>query len=1551
MGRRRRTAASAVLAIALSGLATVGVSAVAGTLSGSPATVAPAGAAGPLLTAADGIEPVLGLPASNVVVIGASPQENQGEVWAYGVLGAAPASGQGGSFSEQFTLLQHTDALGWQVMPLPSRSDGEPLSPHDPSVKLPSDMGPLAGRTTTAGGVVLLTDGGIVTRDPGAQPQLVPDPTAPAVESSAGALPTSSLLGSGESLPPHSAPEGANTPFAAVEEPDGHNTGVLIAPYDDGVGTVPSNSEPGILHYDGEAWTREQIAVAASQRAGFTPEALACGASSASPAGSSPENCWLLAAYEAESGAGLNRLGLYRRTVSSVAPGYAWTPQLAPGWLGEGTPPANLSGPLKISALSQGAQMLTATAQGVWVDLRAQLGAGAPVDVSQLLIASPATREAPLGPASVAGSWCFPTGTICPEAARSLGAPLPAQYQSFAWPGSSSTDPGERIISGLPHGVMLEFSAGRFSYALGAGGDVEGAGGAAFVSSGEATFEGWTGNLQGASEDRQGQAQVIHLTPQPQGDQLQASPVPFRYPLLAVAQMPGSTPADPGAQALAVGLRGQVGRFIPGQGWRSESLYDSSGEVQTPTLRGVAWPEPGRAYAVGDNGAMWLWRADTGLWEPDPAKPLNFIGNLTAVAFSAANPALGYAVGKNGALLRFGKSWTQETSLPPDLAQANFTSVAFAGEEALATYRAVAPDPRRNNQQVEVGGVAINDGSGWQVDPSAAALLSQLPDVDDTVLSKVAGLPDGGVAAAGPGLVIERDTPAASWRFSPQPLPEAQNVSALAAYRDSSGLVRAVVSLDLDSFLNPNIGNGNLLTGPWSGDVPPPSGPGQPPPFPPADPIPDTGYLLKETASGWSDLEHAALPASNTDDMPARPDPLLAVLVDPSGGSGLAVGGQTYDSNGTNNGSILTGRDVSLQTATAVRFGAGLSSEPNAQAPISTASGAATFAVGGDAACSAPCAEQAAGSLGPDVSLTHALQSANQIAVTSPGGLRGFLYTGGRLPASDATLEPNAFERELTRFATLLGSGGTLPVHVAASPGEQAPGGAGIGPFLTALGQFAPGSGGAYYSFVSTGSSGGPVMVIVLDYSTGALGAVQQQWLEGQLTLAREAREPAIVMGDASLGFTLPDSSATAPLEAQDAAAVSAILVRGGASAYLFDYPEANVHAQVVYNGLAIPAFGTGTLGYVVPPTSLEGDSLGSSGYLLVEVQSAARNPATNVTPVTARVEPNIGQLALGANDGVLLRRSQVALFEGLARRPSQGVSVSVLASGEIVPLGAAPYEPIPFNCLGSNCADALPTEYVFTSSNPDVGDFVAHDPTSINPRQVRLGANQLPVPDASSGIFCAYNAGTTIVSITAGGLTYSEPVTVQSGSVEYPCGTVPLKNPPRAEASAQTSFAAPELPPANSPPPVGPRIQSVVPPPLPITPKHPKPHPLTPRVLAVVPFVPLLAPVAGARGAIVPPPAPPVARPIPPSGTSQVTQAVPEEKREEESATELASSSFLAYDSNDRSGPGAWPLMLVVLAAAAGIGVRRGRSSNGPKLALAHVRSYPRAHRSRGGR
>jgi hypothetical protein len=365
-------------------------------------------------------------------------------------------------------------------------------------------------------------------------------------------------------------------------------------------------------------------------------------------------------------------------------------------------------------------------------------------------------------------------------------------------------------------------------------------------------------------------------------------------------------------------------------------------------------------------------------------------------------------------------------------------------------------------------------------------------------------------------------------------------------------------------------------------------------------------------------------------------------------------------------------------------------------------------------------------------------------------------------------------------------------------------------------------------------------------------------------------------------------------------------------------------------------------------------------------VDVAQRNPSTNRAPVSATLVPNIAQLGLDASDGTLLRRSQVALFEGLARIPQAGFELSG-GGTEVAP---EPYVPIPEICKGADCAQFIAPSYGFISSHPDFGGFVVPNPSIANPRAVLLGPGDKPIPDeprnskgeptangrfeenakgepinekgevvprAQSGLFCAYNAGTTTVSISAGGLEYSEPVTVQAGSVEQPCGTVPLKNPPPASSGVKvpatpvapsSTPAATSTPASFAPPPP--------PPPAPVPPlvKH------APPVVRHIPALPVFfaphAPLAGVGAALLT--APPLApRPIPPSGTSPVfqTAVAPEEEAEEEEATEGVHN-MAAYRPEDPNLPPVAPLALIMVAAAAGVSVRR--ASRGSRTRRAHA-------------
>jgi hypothetical protein len=1338
-------------------------------------------------------QPQLGLPASSVNMIGAAPLEAPGAVWATGVIGSVPAQAAQ-QVSKATVLLRHdARATAWQIVPATDEHGGALAFSGTPGV-------------TAAGGIVLLSSETdehgtrhqtLVTRDPGRSFALAGPPSA------------SGVLAAGETLYP--APGSPTTPvFTAID--DGGHTGALVVP------AAPATV--ALVHYDGEQWAREQIC---TQYTGGICSDSATGLKVLAIAASSPQNAWMLASSDAEA------LMLFKRTPAASGPP-VWVRNQPASWA---PAPAD-----KVFARKDG-QMLTVTSQGVWVDaaLNTPAAPNETADISLLLDAT--------APSTIRGTWCYPQ-TAC--GGGSLGAPLPPNYRSFAWPGAGG-DEGTRIVAGLENGALLRFSgSGDFGYLVGGGGNASID--AAFVS----PDEGWISAAAGAGANS---AQVEHVTTNPAPSALQPWPLPFRRPLMAIATQPGTTPGDSGAQAVAVGDQGQIARYLPGEGWTREFLYKASGAVATPRLRGVAWPESGRAYAVGDEGAMWVWRSDTGLWEPDPAEPLNFHANLTAIAFSPLNPALGYAVGKQGALLAYDKTWKQQ-ALPEGLGQVNFISIAFAGGEALATYRTL--DPAGG----EAGGLIVNDGSGWRVDAGAQALLAGLGDPHASVLSRVAGLPDGGAVAAGPGVVIERDSASAPWRFSNQPLPDAQNIAALAAIRSGSE-VQALVSVDLAGISNPN-DTTNFI---FNIDSPASPGFGQPGLVIAPDPLPVSGHLLRETVEGWQDVEGQAYPSvpsiTNTD-LPNWPDAVLALDVDPSGARGWAVGGQT---GGIVEQSHIGGAQFTSQSAAALRLGSDIALPQSEGAPIPTPAGQVSFALGGNAQCAGPCADLTNEGVGPDAWLSAALARAAGIS-----GLRAFLYSGARVAGGAAHAlgsVPGGFARELNAYRGDLQAAGSLPVYVAPSPSDVDAGG-GLASFTAALGGDAPAgsapagtpappAGSGAYAFESAGN-GGAVRVIVLDFSAGTLGAGELGWLAEQLAQARDtAHVPAIAMGNAEI------VDVNAPnYDAQDAAALSQVLLSGGASAYLFDSVGENRSEQLGAGSGAIPALGSGTLGYV-PPSPLPEEFLGASGFVLASVNVAARDPHSNRAPVSATLVPSISQLAVDPSDGTLLRRSQVALFRGLARRPAGGLELAG-GTGSSSDVAPDPYVPIPETCIGSACAQFIAPAYTFTSSHPDIGNFVAQEPSNPNPRAVALSPAGKPIPDSHSGLFCAFNSGTTTISITTGGLTYSQQVTVQAGSVQQPCGTVPLINPPAATVSATAPVSPP--PPASSPP-GSPAPLTLVPPPppapLPLAPPAPAPvaHPAPPTPFFFRPLVPV--PLIAA---VLPPP-PVVGPPIPTPGAATV--------------------------------------------------------------------------------
>ncbi len=1488
------------------------------------------------------------VPAREVTMIGASPSEAPGETWGVGV------TGEGAGVSA--VLVRYSTETGWSLGPGLLNSAGQPLA----GFKLDQPEGasgpsPLAGQLTADGAGVMV--GAVPAEGNAVSPVvLVRNPGNPANPfQQTAAVPAEDLSG-------EESPFGARrAPLIAPLEESPTQAGALIVPVNEhGAGV-----ESGVLHWDGNAWTREPIEIPAASETDF--RVLAIGASS-------PANAWLLAQLSSHYPAGA--VALFRRHLGTGGKVPTWKPVA----VGSGAVPSSEADPLTIPVAGGGEakpftvpgtgepptvrnQVLTVTGEGVWID-----GVREDVQASSTMFFKP---EGEVDSGRVVASWCrlpegAPAGT--PACQHELPEALPTgPSRSIAWANAATPEGlGERVIAGLPDGVSLRLEGEEFKRVLALGGaeapgDVGGTYGAAFSN----PREGWLG-----------QARLpVHLTLNPAPSRLAPWPVSFRHTLVAIAPQPGAPVGALTSEALAVGDQGEVARYKPGEGWLPESLFGPGEKVETPRLRAIAWPTRNRVFAVGDKGEMWLWRMETGLWEKDQATPIDFRGNLLGIAFDPSNPARGYAVGspslagESGVLLRYGKTWTQDAfpAEPPcapkeaqngeeaercaSWANASFTSVAFAGSEAIVAYRVL---PARDKDEYR-GGLIVNDGAGWHIDAGAAAAIGS------NVPWAVAGLPDGGAAFAASGSVYEREGPGASWQRTPTPFPGGGEPGSLALFREG-GALRAIAA--------------GSAPDTYTVDSEPKSAPGFPPTLLQAYPLgenPERG-VIRQTASGWSDEEHEL---NNVREPPGKyafydtvyqPDPVAAVLTDPTGAQGWAIGG-FVEPAGESHGGVLDTADVDRYPAEGVAPpGVGTSR-------VSTSPSEATFAIGGNAQCAAPCADRANARIGPDVWLSAALGHAGKIP-----GVRAFFYTGPRVTTGETAgpaTQAIPYARELNRYAQLLGAS-PIPVFAAVSPWElrhegdeelfeeqfsgfsepfgAAPALANLtpagGPGERASCAATPGCQAGYYALSSSGPAG-TVRVIVLDDSA-EVGATQQAWLEGQLEEAKRATEPAIVIGNADLNTQIA-------VHDPSAEAVARILGGGGgaayASAYFYDSPERNI-TEPLRSAEAVPTFGSGTLGYVNFTAESSGDFLGASGFLLGEVNTKTPEPSGRF-PVHVRLIPNVGELALEAQNGTLLRRSNTALFAALARRPRAGNQ----ARNESNRRSTDPYIPIPSSCVGTACANGIFPEYTFTSSNPDIGGFVEENLAAANPHVTPLqNAKGEPIRDeprnakgeltrsgqfeengkgglvneegevlhgAQSALFCAYNAGTTIVTINAGGLSSSLPVTVQAGSVRQPCGTVPLKHLP----PAGQSVAAPAPPPAPAPAPApagpapAPAPVPLPPPPAVIPPAPARQAPPTPPtpffIQPALPFVTL---------AFVPVPPPAPAEPTPPSGTSAVTSPVEaaQKEEEEEEAPDTVSNKALAYSVPEHEPAPAYILGIVLLAAFAGASVARRRPRRG---------------------
>ncbi len=1030
----------------------------------------------------------------------------------------------------------------------------------------------------------------------------------------------------------------------------------------------------------------------------------------------------------------------------------------------------------------------------------------------------------------VTNSWCtLPVANSCEEPLGSAAVP-----DAFF-----ATENGPVALS-LHEGVVDIYARGRWRSVLAPGHGPEN--GDAFTG----PNTGWVGGTKALGQWSSEQNSSL-LTPWP---------LPDRSPLTSIALAPGSGAGADESGALAVGLDGATLRYDTSTGWQVEPAAPRAHHLN---LLGVAFNGPSSAVAVGQFGVILRW--DGTSWSEDPQSLSLTPSQLNAVAFAADGE--GWAVGANGTILHYdGQRWSIEDP-PPAASGENISSVAVAGSEAFAV----------------AGGNLIvrRPGGGWEV--LEESLVPNNPKPAPGQLRLVAGLPDGGVIAAGRSIMLVREATGRGFEYAEQPLSGV--AVALAPFREASGKLRAYVSVA------PPV---NLLSGEVGG-------------FPPGD-----GELLRQSESGWQDLSRSQY-AGNVigGDGAVKSDPVLAVATDPTGEHAWAVGGYDGTEDAAHQGTteVLSARPAGWRTASIWRYDTTGNAQPSgltSAAPgLPAKPGVVSFAFFTSPECKVQCS--AVPDAQPDVNLSAAVKQIATYAA-QPGG-PAFAMLGGNAVGPlehEKGAEPAA---DFARLPELLAPLGGLPTFAAIGRSDQpyetpfseafaeAPEPFGTGAPSSAI---APVSSGSptpngdvhrYYAF-DVNQNGATLRVIVLDDAEGQLEAGaptagQRGWLEEQLAAARGRGLPVVVI-------------AATPLQSvKEGESVAALLASSGVLA-VFTTSERRLDERHLVpenpgpGAPQIPEYEGASLGYQKPQNN------GVKWYF-VSADTHAREVHVSAVPV-------IQSLALKPLDGLSVARSLTLQFEAIARRPP-GTLATIAGRpeessepGEPFP-GYDNYVEIPAPSCGAR--PCVQPSYTFASSEPTIGDFV--EPSGPGSPLPKLGADGHPIASSTSNLFCAYNAGTTVVSITTGLLSYSLPVTVKPGGFGSPCGTVSRAGVGEVirihTAQSQGRVGGAAAPPPPSPAPAGtfPAALTTIPhapapPPAPPTPPATKPL-AQPATKPIPAEPPLPAPIESVVPplAILPAATPPV-EPIPP-GASGYAQSPSAAERKEKARKQASQSAF----------------------------------------------------------
>jgi hypothetical protein len=1418
-------------------------------------------------------------PANNATILGTIGKGDDQETWAYGFTSAAPPRKPDGSELEytalhnQLVLLRHTKAEGWEIADVLRGANGKafPLLPADKVAAIevagamtPSGEGWLwLSEVSTEKGAPLTR--GVFHRPAGKGQPFALDSEATETVGRTLAEWKHGLSSQGQSLEVslHLGEAGGHV-YGMLTSPRQAETPVTVPGPHDGSETINVRGQLAYWLLEGEKWAAQTV----------TPLPTPAELPRSSPELAAGEHVSLQVADVEAPGRGWGAL--------CVAPLFE---KCAAGWgliLGHFEPDGSGAShwsfnPSGLSALDltdglegRGASVFphalkaeaNAGAGGVWIGAEVRTpGSGSFNVVARY---DGAQR-------GVTNSWCSPPAALEVGCEEELGnAAVP-----------DAIFPEEKAAVALTNHAIHIFSHERWSSfpAPGYAGQQESAaepthqGGDAFTDVGE----GWLG----------GTSALGHWSTESASGALTAWPVADRFTLTSIALPPASSiPAggpgrinEPGA--LAVGLNGATLNYEPAAGWLPQP---TPSRVRRVNLFGVAFAAPTSAFAVGQSGVILHWNGSA--WAEDPESSALTQSQLNAIAFAPSGE--GWAVGTNGTILHYhGGAWSVEETLP---SQVNITSVTVAGDEvfAIAGENLITRAP----------------GGGWHE-------VEGLPASARGALRLVAGLPDGGVVVAGHSLLLVREAPGecrsgaheAGERahcFEPASQPFEGFAVALAPFREAGGPLRAFVSV-----APPAYGRTNLAG------------------FPAGD-----GELMRETASGWEDFSQAQFAGRETGlDGALKSDPVLAVATDAAGEHGWAVGGYAGTVDAVKQGTTesLAVRSLGWQTASIWRYDTSGGAPPPALASstpsLPNEPNTVSFAFFSSPVCFESCA--ATVGVQPDVNLSAAAGQIGALAA-QPGG-PAFAMSGGDVLIG----EFGHGGPDLGHMPELLAPLGGLPMFSAlggrdlAGTGADAsdawaeafsesppPFGAGqAGAGIAPISSEAPAPNGdayRYYAFDAY-QNGGIVRVIVLDNSLGSLAASstadeqppsrEREWLEAQLGQAEREEQafaqhvPIIVIASQPL---------RPGIGASDGESVASLLARRGVAAVFTASPaQRDERHEVPENPRSgegqIPEYEGASMSYQQP---------GNNGVLwyLASVNTQTGQVQVNGVPV-------INSLALKPLNGLHVARSSTLQFEAIARRPPG--SLATLEEQSPPAPGYENYVAIP----SPGCSECVSPSYAFTSSEPAVGDFV--EPSGPGSPYPKLDAHGHPIASSASGLFCGFNSGTTIVSVSAGLLTYSLPVTVAPGGFGPPCGTVPnpnavpevIPNPNRFRSPIRGTAAPPPPPPnqlqgalptnlAVPPPAPAPPAATPAPPPA-AKPPAPKP-PAPPRPPAPIEPGPVPLEPVNIAPAIVPTPTPPV-EPIPP-GASGYAQSPSAAERREKAEKHASQSAFVLRRLDARS-------------------------------------------------